>query len=143
MRSRRLRLPARATRRRGRRRPATRCCPPRPSLPRLPRPPPRQARGSPSGSWRSVPGALSAGDPKVPRLPGRADPRHPQRRQEKRMIDIKAVEQKAREKIAKEQSDAAVSKLEAKLRQIAQAERVLANLRLEYDAIVRDLGSNA
>ncbi|WP_237357011.1 hypothetical protein [Xanthobacter sp. YC-JY1] len=59
------------------------------------------------------------------------------------MIDIKAVEQKAREKIAKEQSDAAVSKLEAKLRQIAQAERVLANLRLEYDAIVRDLGSNA
>lgn len=58
------------------------------------------------------------------------------------MIDIKAVEKAAREKIAKEQHDAAAAKLEAKLRQIAQAERVLVNLRLEYDALVRDIGSD-
>jgi hypothetical protein len=57
------------------------------------------------------------------------------------MIDVKKLESEAAAEVAEEQATAAKLKVKGKLREIASAERVLANLRSEYAAILRDLGS--
>jgi hypothetical protein len=59
------------------------------------------------------------------------------------VFDVKKVEAEARAEISKEQGEAAKKKIIGKLRQIAQAEAVVANLRLEYEALLRDIGSEA
>lgn len=55
-------------------------------------------------------------------------------------FDIKKVEADAIADLAKEQAAVAGSRIKTKLKQIADAERILANLRLEYAALLRDLG---
>lgn len=56
------------------------------------------------------------------------------------MFDITAVEKEARAELAKEQSEAAKTKIKAKLQQISNAEKVLANLKQEYTYLLQDIG---
>jgi hypothetical protein len=56
------------------------------------------------------------------------------------MFDVKEVEKQARQEIAAEQADSAKKQIIAKLREIAKIERMLDNAKLEYDALLRDIG---
>lgn len=56
------------------------------------------------------------------------------------MFNVKAVEKEAKDELAKEQSAAAKARIKGKLAQIANAEKVLANLKAEYDEIIMDIG---
>jgi hypothetical protein len=57
------------------------------------------------------------------------------------MFDIKAVEKQAAEELAEEKATVAKSKIKASLKNIANAERVLQNLRDEHAVILRDIGA--
>ena len=59
----------------------------------------------------------------------------------KELDPIAALERAAREEVDEEFSDSAKRRIKAKLREIKQAEKVLANAKLEYDALVRDIRS--
>jgi hypothetical protein len=56
------------------------------------------------------------------------------------MFDIKKVEAEAQSELAAEKATAAKSKIKAKLKQIADAERIVSNLRDEYGVLLRDIG---
>lgn len=58
------------------------------------------------------------------------------------MFDISAVEAEAQKEIAEEQAKVAKGKIKAKLSAIASAEQILANLRAEYQILLRDIGSS-
>jgi hypothetical protein len=58
------------------------------------------------------------------------------------MIDIKDIEKQARAELNKELSEKAKDKLKTKLRQIAQAERILQNHRDEYAALLLEVGAD-
>lgn len=55
-------------------------------------------------------------------------------------FDIKEAEKQAKLEVAKDQTDAAKGKIKSKLKQISDAEKVLANLRHEYDVLLTELG---
>lgn len=57
------------------------------------------------------------------------------------MFDIKEVIKEAEAEVAAEGVKAAKEKLKAKLRQIAQARKIVANLELEYQALLQEIGS--
>jgi hypothetical protein len=57
------------------------------------------------------------------------------------MFDVKAVEAEAAKEIATEQATAAKTKIKASLKNIANAERVLQNLRDEHAVLLRDIGA--
>lgn len=57
------------------------------------------------------------------------------------MFDIKEVQKEAEKEIAEEKKTAAKTAIKAKLRQIAAAEKVLKNLRDEYDVLLADIGA--
>lgn len=54
------------------------------------------------------------------------------------MIDAKSILEKAAAEVNEELSKEIVTKVKAKLRDIARAEKVVANLRFELQAIVAD-----
>jgi hypothetical protein len=56
------------------------------------------------------------------------------------MFDIKQIITEATGELAAEKATAAKSKIKAKLKQIADAERIVQNLRDEYGVLIRDLG---
>jgi hypothetical protein len=56
------------------------------------------------------------------------------------MFDIKKVEAEALKEISDEKATIAKSKIKAKLKQIADAERIVQNLRDEYGVLLRDIG---
>jgi hypothetical protein len=57
------------------------------------------------------------------------------------MFDVKAIEAEARKEVAKERADAAKKRLKAALEAVANAERILANARLGYDAVLKEIGA--
>lgn len=57
------------------------------------------------------------------------------------MFDINKVEAEAKAELAKEQGEKAKAKIKAKLKQIEDAKRILANLQGEYDVLLSDIGS--
>jgi hypothetical protein len=57
------------------------------------------------------------------------------------MFDIKQIETEAQKELVEERSRAAKDKIKKHLKLISDAERVLANLKLEYQAILRDIGT--
>lgn len=59
------------------------------------------------------------------------------------MFDVKAVQAEAEKELAKEQSEAAKSKIKAKLKQIAASKAVTANLEREYAGLLAEIGSDA
>lgn len=59
------------------------------------------------------------------------------------LIDIKAVEADARAEIQKEASERAKGKIKSKLREIANAEKIVANLRGEYAVLLAEIGEDA
>lgn len=58
------------------------------------------------------------------------------------MFDITAAEKAAREELAKEASEAAKIKIKGKLKAIAASEAVTANLKREYEVLLREIGSD-
>lgn len=56
------------------------------------------------------------------------------------LIDVKSIQQEAEKEVRDEVSKAAKEKIKAKLKQISAAETVLANLRREYDDLLRAIG---
>jgi hypothetical protein len=58
------------------------------------------------------------------------------------MFDINKVEADAKAEIAKEQAERAKKKVVAKLREIAAAKQVVANLEGEYAVILREIGTD-
>jgi hypothetical protein len=57
------------------------------------------------------------------------------------MFDIKEVQKEAEKEIAEEKKTAAKKAIKDKLRQIAAAEKVVKNLRDEYDVLLADIGA--
>lgn len=57
------------------------------------------------------------------------------------MFDIKKIEAEAREEVAAEQAETAKSKIKAHLAKIAAAKKIVANLELEYKALLADIGA--
>ena len=57
------------------------------------------------------------------------------------MFDVNAAETEAKKELADEQSKEAKKKIKSKLKQIADAEKIVTNLRIEYDAILADIGN--
>lgn len=57
------------------------------------------------------------------------------------MIDVKQLEADAKAEVDQELAAAAKARIKGKLKEIAAAERVLVNLRADYAAIMRDVGS--
>lgn len=58
------------------------------------------------------------------------------------LFDIKAVEADAKAELQKEASEKARGKIKAKLREIAAAEKIVANLRGEYNVLLQDIGND-
>jgi hypothetical protein len=58
------------------------------------------------------------------------------------MFDINKVEADAKAEIAKEQAERAKKKVVAKLREIAAAKQVVANLEGDYAVILREIGTD-
>lgn len=56
------------------------------------------------------------------------------------MFDIKSIEAEAQAEIIAERSSAAKEKIKAKLAQIDKAQKVVQTLRLEYAALLEDIG---
>lgn len=59
------------------------------------------------------------------------------------MFDVNAVEAEAYRELAEERTASAKAKIKVKLAQIAAAERVVQNLRLEYEALIADIALEA
>lgn len=59
------------------------------------------------------------------------------------MFDIKKVQKEAEAEIREEMAKKAKDKIKAKLREIASAEKILANLRNEYEVLLREVGADA
>jgi len=57
------------------------------------------------------------------------------------MFDIKKIEAEAAAELASDRATAAKSKIKASLNRIADAQRILANLREEHAVILRDIGA--
>lgn len=57
------------------------------------------------------------------------------------MFDIKKVEAEALAEINADRANKAKAKIKAKLQQIADAERIVQNLRDEYGVLLRDIGA--
>lgn len=57
------------------------------------------------------------------------------------MFDIKKIEEEARKEVAEEQAVKAKSQIKAKLAQINAAKKVVANLELEYNALLLEIGN--
>jgi hypothetical protein len=55
------------------------------------------------------------------------------------MIDIKALETEAQKELNEEVAKVARSKIKASLKRIQDAEKILANARLEHAALMRDI----
>lgn len=53
---------------------------------------------------------------------------------------IKTIEQEAKAELAKENGEKAKVKIKAKLREIDAAEKIVANLKGEYEVLLKDLG---
>lgn len=58
------------------------------------------------------------------------------------MFDIKKIEEEARAELNEEFGKSAKIKIKTKLREIAMAEKALANMRNEYSELLRDIGSD-
>ena len=58
------------------------------------------------------------------------------------MFDVKAAEAEAQKEVAEEQSKAAKGKIKSHLIKIAAAEQVVANLRREYEVLLREIGAD-
>ena len=56
------------------------------------------------------------------------------------MFDIKQVEEEARKELAEEKSNAAKAKIKAHLGKIAAAQKIVDNLKQEYEVLIRDIG---
>lgn len=59
------------------------------------------------------------------------------------MFDIKQIEKEAQDELSDELGKSAKTKIKAKLREIAMAERALINMRQEYQVLLRDIGGEA
>ncbi len=59
------------------------------------------------------------------------------------MFDIKSVEKEAKLEIAKEQAEKAKGSIKAKLKQIACARAVVANLEREYDVLIAEVAADS
>jgi len=57
------------------------------------------------------------------------------------MFDINQVEKDAKAELVKERGEAAKKKIKEKLRQIATARQVVANLEGEYELMLKDIGT--
>jgi hypothetical protein len=57
------------------------------------------------------------------------------------MFDVKDVQAEAEKEIAEERKTVAKARIKSKLREIAQAERIVANLRDEYAVLLQDIGA--
>lgn len=57
------------------------------------------------------------------------------------MFDVKALEAEAEAEVQEEQAKAAKTKIKAKLKEIVAAARIVANLKAEYQVLLRDIGS--
>lgn len=57
------------------------------------------------------------------------------------MFDIKKVEEEARKEIGEEKATAAKSKIKALLKRIEDSRKITANLELEYQVLLRDIGT--
>ena len=55
------------------------------------------------------------------------------------MFDVNAVEAEAQRELAEERTASAQVKIKDKLAQIARAEKVVQNLKLEYQALIADI----
>lgn len=60
---------------------------------------------------------------------------------EKQMFDVKAIQAEAQKEINEERAKTAKQKIKDKLRAIAAAEAITANLRREYELLLLDIGS--
>lgn len=58
------------------------------------------------------------------------------------MFDVKALEKEAADEVAKEAAVRAKARIKGSLHRIADAERVLANLRAEHVVMMRDIGAD-
>jgi hypothetical protein len=59
------------------------------------------------------------------------------------MFDVNAVEAEAQRELAEERTASAQVKIKDKLAQIARAEKVVQNLKLEYQALIADIALEA
>ncbi len=59
------------------------------------------------------------------------------------LFDVNAIEAEVQAELAAERADAAKDKIKAKLAQIAKAEKVVQNLKLEYQALLTDIALDA
>jgi hypothetical protein len=59
------------------------------------------------------------------------------------MFDVNAVEAEALSELAEERTASAKVKIKDKLAQIARAEKVVQNLKLEYQALIADIALEA
>jgi hypothetical protein len=59
------------------------------------------------------------------------------------MFDVNAVEAEAQRELAEERTASAKVKIKDKLAQIARAEKVVQNLKLEYQALIADIALEA
>ena len=57
------------------------------------------------------------------------------------MFDIKKIEEEARKEVVAEQAESAKAKIKAHLAKITAAKKVVANLELEYQALLADIGA--
>jgi hypothetical protein len=55
------------------------------------------------------------------------------------MIDVMKLAKEAADEMGDERAKEVKTQIKAKLREIARAERIVANLRLEFDAMIREL----
>jgi hypothetical protein len=58
------------------------------------------------------------------------------------LFDVKKVQAEAEAEIAADRAQAAKTKIKAKLKQISDAERIVTNLRAEYDVLLADIGNS-
>lgn len=56
-------------------------------------------------------------------------------------FDVKSAQAEAERELAKEQAEAAKSKIKGKLKQIAAAKAVVSNLEREYAALLLEIGT--
>jgi len=59
------------------------------------------------------------------------------------LFDVKAAEAEAQKEIADEAVEAAKTKIKGKLQEITKAELVVANLRREYEILLKTIGADA
>lgn len=59
------------------------------------------------------------------------------------MFDIKKIEEEAKKEVNDELAISAKTQIKAKLKQIDTAKKVLVNLNLEYDSLLREIGTKS